>query len=190
MIYSFSEPIERGADFFLNWDEVTQIIDPATTKFWPRGSNQETLFLSGDRIIYSATTKEVFTGPNEDDWKQIITHLFHREKGKVYETEFALYLDAATAAYAQYMRDENAHGIKRYYPEDNEPRPSGRLTLWIGHYGGYYIDTEETLKGRGIQLVGNDDDGHGRNRNRYKVTEKALSKLKTQYSIVEALLFD
>ncbi len=138
-----------------------------------------------EQIIFSANATAVFTGPGGEDWKQVITSVYGRDKCKIYETDITPYLEASEAARERYMQDENAPGIKLYYPEDGERRPAGKIEVFTGHYGGSYIRTALTLKGRGIKLR---DSGGGCNT--YSVTELALGKLREQYSIVQALSYD
>ena len=66
------------------------------------------------------------------------------------------------------------------------------MKLSIGHYGDYYIDTIQELKGRGIKKI---SDGYFNNhefvkKNKYKVTDLALSKLEKIYDMKREVMLD
>lgn len=59
-----------------------------------------------------------------------------------------------------------------------------KITARIGHYGGWYVNTKEHLKGRGIKFIDEFKDIK-----RYKLTDLAFKKLENQYEIkMESLL--
>jgi len=82
-------------------------------------------------------------------------------------------------------------GIKPYTPEMGERKPSCKMEARLCHYGRhYYIDTTETLKGRGIEfiekLASDRLDTHGAYKtgwNKYRVTSRAFEMLKDRYPI-------
>lgn len=76
-------------------------------------------------------------------------------------------------------------GIHRYTHETGQRRPSCPLQLWIGHYGGHFIDSRFELKGRGIKLMESDERGFT-----YRVTDRALAKLEEQFPISYEMVLD
>lgn len=77
--------------------------------------------------------------------------------------------------------------MKTYYPEMNETKPKGQIDASLSNNGKHWcLKTELTLKGRGIRFV----DLQSKGRKRYRVTEKGLEKIETQYTVVSAVLFD
>jgi len=89
-------------------------------------------------------------------------------------------------------------GIKPYTPELGERKPSCKMEARICHYGRhYYIDTTETLKGRGIEfiekLTSDRLNMHGAYKtgwNKYRVTSRAFELLKDRYPIRMETLLD
>lgn len=87
--------------------------------------------------------------------------------------------------------------ILGYHPEMGEQRPAGEIEATLCHYGRHWcIETPLVLKGRGIKhyrtLETADLTPQGQRKvgwHQYKVTESAMSKLRTQYAVsVEMLL--
>ena len=84
-----------------------------------------------------------------------------------------------------------APGIKPYAPELGDRKPACKMEARICRYGRhYYIDTTETLKGRGIEfiekLTSDRLNIHGAYKtgwNKYRVTSRALELLKDRYPI-------
>jgi hypothetical protein len=77
--------------------------------------------------------------------------------------------------------------MRTYYPEMHETKPKGQIDASLSFNGRHwYLKTELSLKGRGIRLVDLQSNG----RKRYRVTEKALEKMATQYTVVSAVLLD
>ena len=77
--------------------------------------------------------------------------------------------------------------MKTYYPEMNETKPKGQIDASLSYNGRHwYLKTELILKGRGISFV----DLQANGRKRYRVTDKALEKIETQYTVVSAILLD
>ena len=82
-------------------------------------------------------------------------------------------------------------GIKPYTPELGERKPSCKMEARLCHYGRhYYIDTAETLKGRGIEFVeklaAGSLNAHGAYKtgwNKYRVTSRAFETLKSKHAI-------
>jgi len=89
-------------------------------------------------------------------------------------------------------------GIKPYTPELGEREPACKMEARICHYGRhYYIDTAETLKGRGIEfiekLTSDRLNIHGDYKagwNKYRVTSRAFEILKDKYPIRMEMLLD
>ncbi len=95
----FSLPITEFQDFYLNGNEVMEIISPAAADFWPRLSNQETLIHdSTGHTLYSISTITVSVGPGRNDWKQVITHVYDNACRLIYSTDVKQYLDASAEA--------------------------------------------------------------------------------------------
>lgn len=66
------------------------------------------------------------------------------------------------------------------YPELGE-KTDAEIEFSCAYGGKFYVTTDLELKGRGIKLNG-DGSNHARNKKTYFVTEKAMDKLKQQYS--------
>jgi len=89
-------------------------------------------------------------------------------------------------------------GIKSYTPELGERKPACKMEARLCHYGRhYYIDTTETLKGRGIEFIEKLTSGrlniHGSYKtgwNKYRVTSRAFEMLKDKYPIRMEMLLD
>jgi hypothetical protein len=79
----------------------------------------------------------------------------------------------------EFPAERIAKGVYSFTPEMGQRKPNCQMQVSIGHYGGYYIRTKIELKGRGINLVDTSETGV----NRYKVTDNAYEKLKSEYSI-------
>lgn len=84
------------------------------------------------------------------------------------------------------MRKEIIPGLRTYSPLKGEPRPAGQLKLNRGRDGRRYITTDLSLTGPGIFL---EVDNRVSKQKTYRVTQKAVDRLKTQYGIVEPLTF-
>lgn len=76
-------------------------------------------------------------------------------------------------------KEINLPGTYIYCPEMGQKKPAAQIDARLAYYGGWFIYTELELKGQGIRPEGTDSKG----RNRYKVTDRAFSKLENQYSI-------
>jgi hypothetical protein len=180
--YPFEANIKWAREHYLNWDEVEPLM-PDIDNLWPRAGNGITLLKSGRQIVYTARAEAVFVGPSyEKDWREYLTDIYAPKGKLIYTADRKPYDKIGEAAWLKYCTDSTAPGIKAYYPETGEERPAGELDYTIGHYGDNYISTAESLKGRGITLIDDNWDGHGRKQ--YRVTDRALDKLKRQYSIV------
>lgn len=91
----------------------------------------------------------------------------------------------------EFPADRIAKGIHSLTPEMGQRQVNCQMEVTIGHYGNYYIKTPMELSGQGIKFIKKytaDEFFNGRgNRlygwNNYRVTERALNKLKEQYSI-------
>jgi hypothetical protein len=79
----------------------------------------------------------------------------------------------------EFPADRIAKGVHSFTPEMGQRKPNCQMQASIGHYGGYYIRTPLELKGRGIKLVDTSETGV----NRFKVSDMAFQKLKSEYSI-------
>lgn len=96
-----------------------------------------------------------------------------------------------------YLSDRQK-GLHCYTPEMGERKPVVKMEVTRAHYGKhYFIDTTETLKGRGIEFIKTYKDGDFIRPNYYKVgwneymvTNNAFDKLKEQYSISMECLLD
>lgn len=86
-------------------------------------------------------------------------------------------------------------GLLGYYPEMGEAKPIAQIEASISHYGGWFLCTPLTLKGRGIkhlqtytaaQLTEKGQRKVGWNQ--YKVTDLAFEKLEKQYAISTEIL--
>lgn len=86
-----------------------------------------------------------------------------------------------------------------YYPEMGEQRPQdSEIDAWVGHYGGWFVQTNLTLKGMGItylrtlvssDLVNTPEAQAKVGRHEYKVTDRAFRALEKRYKIsTECLL--
>lgn len=84
-----------------------------------------------------------------------------------------------------------------YTPEMGQKRPADtQIDASIGHYGGWFLHTPLTLKGRGITFRGTTEAStlvpaaqHKAGWNNYKVTDLAFEKLSREYRIsMESLL--
>ena len=84
-----------------------------------------------------------------------------------------------------YLQDRKA-GLHCYTPEMGDRKPSIEMTARVGHYGGYYVTTSVSLKGRGIKPVDTYENG----KTKYKCTDLAFSKLEAQYPIKMECLLD
>lgn len=78
----------------------------------------------------------------------------------------------------EFPAERVARGVHHYTPEMGQRKPNCEMQVSIGHYGGYFIRTKIELKGRGVKLV---DTENGVNR--YKLSDLAFEKLKSEYSI-------
>lgn len=96
-----------------------------------------------------------------------------------------------------YLEDRKT-GLHCYTPEMGDRKPNVKMEARRGHYGKHvYIDTTETLKGRGIEFLKtySENDFTKPNFykvgwNEYRVTDLAFEKLQTQYSISMKCLLD
>jgi hypothetical protein len=79
----------------------------------------------------------------------------------------------------EFPADRITKGVHSYTPEMGQRKPNCQMQLSIGHYGGYFVRTKLELKGRGITLVDTSESGE----RKYKLSDNAFEKLKTQYSI-------
>lgn len=79
-----------------------------------------------------------------------------------------------------------AKGVHPFTPEMGQRKPNCQMQVSLGHYGGYYIRTSIELSGRGIKMVDTSETGV----NRYKVTDNAFEKIKSEYSISMELNLD
>lgn len=92
----------------------------------------------------------------------------------------------------------NSPGLHIYTPEMGQRKPSCKMEATLGHYGRhYYIDTTETLSGRGIEHLQThterDLTAAGRYKigwNRYKVTVKAFEAIRARYPVSMASYLD
>lgn len=93
---------------------------------------------------------------------------------------------------------DRKNGLHCYTPEMGQRKPVVKMEASLSHYGEhYYIDTTETLKGRGIEFIKTytDHDFAMPNYykvgwNEYRVTNNAFEKLKTQYPIAMECCLD
>ena len=77
--------------------------------------------------------------------------------------------------------------MKTYYPEMNEAKPKGQIDASLSYNGKHwYLKTKLTLEGRGVSFVDLQSNG----KKRYRVTEKALEIIDTQYTVVSTILLD
>jgi len=60
-------------------------------------------------------------------------------------------------------------------------KTNAQIEYVCSYGGGFYAHTNEELKGRGITQTG-DGSNHKRGLKSFRVTEKAMEKLKTQFS--------
>lgn len=74
---------------------------------------------------------------------------------------------------------------KTYYPELGDKKPNGELTAEYGYGGKWNVKTELNLKGQGIKRREEENVII-----RYLVTEKALEKLRKEYTIIEPIYLD
>lgn len=89
-----------------------------------------------------------------------------------------------------YLEDRKP-GLHIFTPEMGDRKPVCRVEASLGHYGThYYIDTTETLTGRGIEhlqtYTERDLTVRGRYKvgwNRYKVTIKAFEAIKAKHPV-------
>ena len=96
-----------------------------------------------------------------------------------------------------YLQDHQK-GLHCYTPEMGQRKPQVKMEASLAHYGKhYYIDTTETLKGRGIEFIKTYKEGdfirpnyYKIGWNEYRVTSNAFEKLKTQYPISMECLLD
>jgi RNA binding exosome subunit len=87
--------------------------------------------------------------------------------------------------------DRISKGVHHFTPEMGQRKISCQMEVTIGHYGNYYIKTPLELSGQGIKFIKKytaDEFLNGRSNrlygwNNYRVTDRALNKLKEQYSI-------
>ncbi len=84
--------------------------------------------------------------------------------------------------YRVMRQDKRTPGIKKYNPMSGDPRPPGQLKLTTGRNGENFVTTELMLSGRGIKL---EVDNKISKQKTYRVTESAIGRLKTRYSIVQ-----
>ena len=66
------------------------------------------------------------------------------------------------------------------YPEMNE-KTNATIEYTCSYLNGFYVTTNEILKGRGIKLVGNGEN-HKRKMKTYIVTDNAMNKIKQNYN--------
>jgi hypothetical protein len=183
--YPFEADINWAREHYLNWNEVAPLVSGADN-LWPRAQNDATLLKHGSQTVYTARSQEIFVGSDyETDWREYLTDVYDADGNLVFKADREPYDKMGEAAWGKYLADENAPGIKTYYPETSEARPAGRLELSIGHHGNNLITTNEALKGRGIKAVYIDKTG-----TQYRVTDRALDRLSQKYSIVQSLYFD
>ena len=91
----------------------------------------------------------------------------------------------------EFPADRIAKGIHHFTPEMGQRQVNCQMEVTIGHYGNYFIRTPLELSGQGIRFLmkyAADELFNGRSNrwfawNQYRVTERALNKLKEQYSI-------
>jgi hypothetical protein len=96
-----------------------------------------------------------------------------------------------------FMEDRKP-GVHAYTPEMGQRKPACKMEATLGHYGRhYYIDTTETLTGRGIEHLQTyrerDLTAAGRYKigwNRYKVTVKAFEAIKAHHPVSMASHLD
>ena len=89
-------------------------------------------------------------------------------------------------------------GVKAYTPEMGERKPACKMEAHLAHYGKhYFIDTPETLKGRGIEFLKTykaaDLTARGQYKagwNSYLVTCRAFEILKGKFPVAMEMLLD
>ena len=89
-------------------------------------------------------------------------------------------------------------GVKVYTPEMGDRKPVCKMEARLAHYGKhYFIDTTETLQGRGIEFLkkyAKDhlkiNDYYKTGWNAYMVTLKAFELLKNRYPVAMEILLD
>jgi hypothetical protein len=94
--------------------------------------------------------------------------------------------------------DDHTPGVKAYTPEMKQRKPACKMEAQVSHYGKhYYIDTTETLSGRGIEFrktyKAEELTARGQYKtgwNSYLVTKRAFEILKAKYPIAMELLLD